>query len=483
MTGGDYQSRLISETRRYSECTDVHALPDIFHYWSNRYLRPKFQEFGFSGPSDLFHQAVDGCFEGPGPRRFLSLGAGNCDLEIQLASSLTARGRTDFVIDCVDVNAQMLERGRLSAAAQHVAPQLSLIQADLNSWAPAARYDVVLSVQALHHIVNLEGLFSNVQASLVPGGKFAIIDTIGRNGHRRWPEALGPVCEFWRKLPPSYRYNLQLDRYEEMFEDWDCSQDSFEGIRSQDILPLLLKQFQFHLFVGYGNLVDCFLDRSFGFHFHAEAEWDRAFIDCVHQRNERGLATGELKPTQMAAIVAHESNGSPSPARYVRDPNLAEVPISDCAGLSPYECQQSWPNQVELLSARLKACDLRIREHQRRDSEAADALDRLGRESADRAEWGMHLSGELEARSAWAHSLERDLAERTALYNTLESEFQQRTAWALRLDGEIEKATALVERLRKELEERTRWALDLQRALDERNAGGWARRTLRKFRG
>jgi SAM-dependent methyltransferase len=419
-------------------------------------------------------------------------------MEIRLASNLTARGVTGFVIDCVDVNAQMLERGRSAAAAQRISGQLNLIQADLNSWIPETQYDVVLSNQALHHIVNLEGLFSHIERSLAAGGRFVIIDTIGRNGHLRWPEALGLVREFWRKLPPSYRYNLLLDRYEEMFEDWDCSQDGFEGVRSQDILPLLVERFPFQLFVGYGNLLDPFVDRSFGHHFNAEAEWDRDFIDQVHRRNEQGLATGELKPTQMAAIVAKQGNGTASPARYVRDPDLA-VQCTPAIEQSPYEWQQAWPDQCELLGARIKACDLRIREHQRREGEAAAAIEGLAKESADRAGWAMRLSRELEERSAWAHSLKRELDQRTALCSALESQSGERTAWALRLDREVEQSSALVERLRADLDARTRWARELERTLAERTAwaaqlqaeldssrsaarGGWMRRALRKLR-
>ena len=47
-----------------------------------------------------------------------------------------------------------------------------------------------------------------------PGGKFLISDMIGRNGHQRWPEALTIVHDFWRKLPPSYRFNRLVGYYE-----------------------------------------------------------------------------------------------------------------------------------------------------------------------------------------------------------------------------------------------------------------------------
>ena len=39
--GIDYRRRSLTEHLRFLKCPAVHALPEIFHYWSNRYLRPK----------------------------------------------------------------------------------------------------------------------------------------------------------------------------------------------------------------------------------------------------------------------------------------------------------------------------------------------------------------------------------------------------------------------------------------------------------
>ena len=49
---------------------------------------------------------------------------------------------------------------------------------------------------------------------------------------------------------------------EEQYENWDCSEEGFEGIRAQDILKLLNKNFYFKKFLAYGNLIDIFIDRN-----------------------------------------------------------------------------------------------------------------------------------------------------------------------------------------------------------------------------
>ena len=302
-----YQERLARETEIFAGQEEVHDLPAIFHYWSNKFLRPQLEAFGFSHPDEFFANylaAAHADARAANRRaRFASLGCGNCDTEVRVAAILVARGIDDFTIDCVDINEAMLARGRALAAEAGVSAQIAAARGDFNSWRPRARYDAILANQSLHHVVNLEDLFAAIDAALQPQGRFVTSDMIGRNGHMRWPEAMRLVHEYWRELPPGYRWNVQLQRHEELLEYWDCSGEGFEGVRAQDILALLLARFDFELFIGYGNLVDPFIDRGFGPHFDAASEWDRAFIDRVHARDEAELLAGRITPTHMMAVL------------------------------------------------------------------------------------------------------------------------------------------------------------------------------------
>jgi SAM-dependent methyltransferase len=310
-----YAARVAEETAIFADQQEVHDLPAIFHYWSNKYLRPQLEEFGFSNPDEFFaHYLASAHAEARTanrPARFASLGCGNCDTEVRVAALLVAHGIEDFTIDCVDINDAMLARGRQFAVEAGVSAQIDAVRGDFNSWRPSARYDAILANQSLHHVVNLEGLFAAIDAALQPHGRFVTSDMIGRNGHMRWPEAMRIVHEYWRELPSPYRWNVQLRRHEELLEDWDCSTSGFEGIRAQDILPLLLARFDFEFFIGYGNLVDPFIDRSFGPHFDAGAEWDRTFIDRVHARDETEILAGRITPTHMMAVMRRRPYAGP----------------------------------------------------------------------------------------------------------------------------------------------------------------------------
>ncbi len=318
----DYAKRMASEVATFEGQVNVHELPDIFHYWSNRYLRPILEEFGFSHPEAFFEQQLAEVYDEAArseskPARFLSIGSGNCDAEVRVAKALVASGRCHFVLECLDINPAMLARGKEMAADAGLAAQIQPLRADFNDWFPETQFDAVLANQSLHHVVNLEGLFDAVLVAIGDRGRFITSDMIGRNGHARWPEALEIVQEYWSELPEGYRYNHQLRRMEEEYDNWDCSVEGFEGIRAQDILPLLLERFGFRLFIAYGNIIDPFVDRAFGHNFDVNGEWDRAFVDRVHARDEAEILAGRVKPTHTLAVMVADRSREAATWRHL----------------------------------------------------------------------------------------------------------------------------------------------------------------------
>lgn len=312
-----YAGRIATETGNYREVADVHDLPPIFHYWSNTHIRPMLETFGFSNPDQFFAKYLheSATRRGVAAPSFLSIGAGNCDTEVRVARLLREAGLAAFTIECLDPNPAMLARGREMAEREGVGAHLVTTEGDFNRWTARRAYDGIMASQSLHHVVNLEALFAEVNRGLAPRAFFVVSDMIGRNGHQRWPEALAAVRAFWRELPDAYRYNRQLERHERVYRNWDCSTESFEGVRAEDILPLLVDEFDFRLFVGFGNVVDVFVDRSFGHHFDDAAEWDRDFIDRVHAFDEAGFAAGTLTPTHLMAVMTAEREAEATFAR------------------------------------------------------------------------------------------------------------------------------------------------------------------------
>lgn len=316
-----YRLRYLKELLVFRLQANVHELPAIFHYWSNKYLGPQvLNPHGIRNPEQFFFKFVSEQRASHPHKQLniISIGSGNCDMECRLAAALRAEGIGNFVIECIDINPAMLERGAQLAHELDVAPYLTTTVGDFNDWQPRQAYDIVIANQCLHHIIELEDLFDKIRHALEDDGRFLVSDMIGRNGHQRWPEALGIVNELWAQMQDRYKYNHIRRRQEPRFINHDCSTSSFEGIRAQDILPLLIANFHFELFLPFGNLIFVFIDRTFGYNFNVDVAEDREFIDRVHARDEAGLYSGELKPTQMLAVLTRNPVANPR----LRDPRL-----------------------------------------------------------------------------------------------------------------------------------------------------------------
>lgn len=324
--------RLEQEIEVYREVENVHDLPEIFHYWSGKHLAPILESCGLRGVDDFFVDRIAGaCARSEGrPVEVVSVGSGNCDFEVSLAERLLAREVHNFRIGCLELNPYMLERGRALADARGLGARFSFEEVDVATWNPRRTIDVVVANQSLHHFEELEALFGRIAEAIAHGGELLTSDIIGRNGHLRWPEALEELHAFWREMPDRYKWNHALHRFEDPYENWDCSTESNEGIRAQDILPLLIERFHFEVFVAWGNLIDVFIDRGFGPNFDAERPEDRAFIDRVAERDEDLIDRGELTPTHMIAALRTQPVAEPviyrdrTPPRCVRRP--AEAP-------------------------------------------------------------------------------------------------------------------------------------------------------------
>lgn len=301
---GAYGRRRLAEQWIYRKQAHVHDLPPIFHYWSNTHLRPLLEQMGFTHPAEFFLKQTlrQGDQTPDRPLAIASLGSGNCDLEVGLAAGLRDAGRR-FSFDCIDINPAMLQRGRQQADQAGLTAFMRFVRGDFNRWRPESGYDVVIANQCLHHVVELEDLFENISSAIGAGGVFLTSDMIGRNGHQRWPEALELLLPLWEELPDRYHFDHTTGVARHRFLDRDCSLGSFEGIRAQDVLPLLCRRFEFDLFVPFANIILVFVERAFGPNFDPESAQDREFIDRVHRIDADAIASGRITPTQMLAAL------------------------------------------------------------------------------------------------------------------------------------------------------------------------------------
>lgn len=188
-------------------------------------------------------------------------------------------------------------------------------------------FDVVVLNQCLHHFSALEDVFETIKNITKIDGIVVTNDVIGRNGHQLWPEVQVHVDAYWARLPERLTKDKTLGGFRQQYIDHDHSGIGFEGIRAQDVLPLLCQNFYFDSFIVYGALVIPIVDRRFGWNYDCDNEQDLQLIDELAALEMSLLESGDVKPTQILACMKLEpsdqytSNVQRKPDSYVRWPD------------------------------------------------------------------------------------------------------------------------------------------------------------------
>jgi len=227
-----------------------------------------------------FHERLFNLVESNPDRkvRLLSLASGAARIEEKFLSGLDGE-RVELTL--VDINPQLVaeaaSRFEGQVTVNCLLQNINEIELDESS------YDVIMCVSALHHVVELEHLAKSIKAALVDGGEFwSIGEYVGRNGTCLYDEAYDVANSFFSKLPEKYRVNRNfgsLMNIDTNLPNDHCALSTFEGIRSEDILPILRSEFE----EVEAMTFDCFLWRLFNLayldNYDLEKPEDKALID------------------------------------------------------------------------------------------------------------------------------------------------------------------------------------------------------------
>ena len=298
-TTQNLNSRIEREIEFYKTVENVHDLPKSYHYVAEKYLN-KYADF-----ESLITKYIIELTKNGNNIKIISLGSGNCDFEI----SLLKKNNFKCELYCYELNPHMLERGRKLAADNNI-KNVFFIQCNINKIEFIDNYDIILANHSLHHFTNLEHIFSQVSNCMTENSYFIINDMIGRNGHMFWDNTLDFCNMIWALLPKELKYNQLLKRYEHTRTQWDCSQDGFEGIRAQDILPLLDDYFIFTDFVPFFPIASKFVDRDFGHNYDLDNPLHKSMLNLITELDNYILKNKLLKPVQLIAAMQNRKNAT-----------------------------------------------------------------------------------------------------------------------------------------------------------------------------
>jgi SAM-dependent methyltransferase len=157
----------------------------------------------------------------------------------------------------MDASAGALEEARRAARAEN-ASALEFVRADLNALdLPRDAFDVVLMNMSLHHVRNLEGTLDAVQGALKPGGILIANEFVGPSQFQFTDLQLAVSAAVLEVLPERWRMDRDTGRPKTRYvrqprAHWN-EVDPSEAIRSDEIVPEVLKRFELLARRDYGG--------------------------------------------------------------------------------------------------------------------------------------------------------------------------------------------------------------------------------------
>jgi len=308
-----YKTKISQELESFDYNINIHNLPESHHIFTSTLVGPSLEELTGKNNFEIWWvDEINKLIKSLNrPVKIISLACGNGDLEIELLKQIEQKDR--FVFVGTDINPNVLKRGE-DLAAKSGLENIYFQEQDLNNFKLNEKFDVVIANHSLHHIVKLEDLFEEIIKNSTENMIFLINDMFGRNGHVMWDNTLQVVNAIWKKLKQKYKLNAYNKCYDEKPLNNDCSKCGFEGVRAEDILPLLIKYFDFEIFLPFSTFINRFVARVYGHNFNVDDPYDVELVKNILSLDVKLLDRKKLSPVQ--ALVKVKNKGTVKEMKY-----------------------------------------------------------------------------------------------------------------------------------------------------------------------
>lgn len=294
----DYDKLIAEEKTHYSdiEITEdlkeggVHAHTSWQHYWQR--VQSVLDQSDYGDIAGFLDQSFS---DRQRPIRILSLGSGYCGQEIAIAERL----KSESLTVCTDVNEELFDQAK--KVAEQKGLRMEFRAADLNFIEiEPDTYDFIFAHAVLHHVINLERLFDQVMAGLTAGGLFHMVEVVGMNRKLIWDENEKFANALLASLPKSVTKGFRLAV---PFED-----HGMEGVRQEDIMPLLAERFEPIYEYGHGAFMRFICtDADIGPCFDPSNEHARNSLDFLIDCDAAAVRNRVLRPLEVWGLYRARS--------------------------------------------------------------------------------------------------------------------------------------------------------------------------------
>ena len=159
--------------------------------------------------------------------------------------------------DVLDISDVAVQQGQQRADTEGLNVRYAV--SDLNTDAlPDRQYDLIIASGALHHIENLEHLFSEINRKLAPDGVFFANDYMGPSYMQWRPKQLALMNAVIQALPDdlnrvSHRDNALIRDVTPIPLDVFAKHDPSEGVRAAEIFEVMAEYLEIRQIVPFGQ--------------------------------------------------------------------------------------------------------------------------------------------------------------------------------------------------------------------------------------
>ncbi|HUF09306.1 MAG TPA: methyltransferase domain-containing protein [Rhodothermales bacterium] len=218
-------------------------------------------------------------------------------------------------IDGFDVSPERIEAARERALLEELSDVVHFNVADLRKLdVPPSSYDVVIAINALHHVSPLEPVIQWIGRLLKPEGLIVLRDYVGPDRFQWTPLQLKAADELLAKIPLRYRIrwgsgsvkkrNYRAGRLAMMFSD------PSEAAESSRILPLLDGAFEQVERRNLGGTILHLVLKDIAHHFSTGDPKAEAWLERMMLAEDELLANGEVESDFVFGVWRNTERGA-----------------------------------------------------------------------------------------------------------------------------------------------------------------------------
>jgi SAM-dependent methyltransferase len=288
---------------------------DIQTYWREKQIRSKLAWEGVGDVEDFFlHHLLAICRDQPErTHRMASLGAGGWQLEASLVHRALEAGVRNFQVHCIPIGPadEPYSPWAGEAADQSIADFIQPADSKIHQLAPTDAFDLCIANQSLQHLEDLHIALPRIKGALGSHGVFVASTPIGQ--FDRSQAAREIIDQIWPLMPDRYKCTRELKTLPSRYAT-HARPVRAEDQRMLEILPLLMENFFFEVFIAYGSVINAFVNEEIGANFDPANERDRKFIDRVASLDDVKIDSGLLAPSHLLTTL--RTTPVPDPVIY-----------------------------------------------------------------------------------------------------------------------------------------------------------------------